>query len=165
MKQQLLNFKTLLLVCLLMAVGGVNALAQDETLNFVGWKFAGASDWTNSYENRIIPGNVISVEMNANKKANTIADCPVTKGKPITVKLKDTDTYTITGVELLLKQWNKKTQTVTLNVSNDGTNYTKNISSTNFSLTADGLKVKSLQFTFSSKDNQVGIKSIKVSNV
>ena len=97
-------------------------MAQDETLNFVGWEFPGATEWKNSYENRTIPGDVISVEMNANRQANTIADCPVTKGKPITVKLKDTDTYTITGVELLLKQWNTKSQTVTLNVSNDGTN-------------------------------------------
>lgn len=162
MKQRLLNFKMLLLICLLMAVGGENALAQDETLNFVGWKFPGASDWTSSYVNRTIPGDVISVEMNANRQANTVADCPVTKGNPIIVKLKDAETYTITGVELLLKQWTTKSQTVTLNVSNDGTNYTKNISSSNFSLTANGLKVKFLKFTFSSSKNQVGIKSIKV---
>lgn len=161
MKQRLLNFKMLLLICLLMAVGGENALAQDETLNFVGWNFSGAKDWTNSYEDRTIPGDVISVDMNANKQANTVADCPVTRGKQIIVKLKDAETYTITGVELLLKQWTTKKQTVTLNVSNDGTNYTKKNSSSNFSLKADGLKVKFLKFTFSST-NQVGIKSIKV---
>ena len=161
MKQRLLNFKMLLLICLLMAVGGENALAQDETLNFVGWNFSGAKDWTNSYEDRTISGDVISVDMNANKQANTVADCPVTRGKQIIVKLKDAETYTITGVELLLKQWTTKKQTVTLNVSNDGTNYTKKNSSSNFSLKADGLKVKFLKFTFSST-NQVGIKSIKV---
>ena len=136
-------------------------MAQDETLNFVGWNFSGAKDWTNSYEDRTISGDVISVDMNANKQANTVADCPVTRGKQIIVKLKDAETYTITGVELLLKQWTTKKQTVTLNVSNDGTNYTKKNSSSNFSLKADGLKVKFLKFTFSST-NQVGIKSIKV---
>lgn len=161
MKQRLLNFKMLLLICLLMAVGGENALAQDETLNFVGWNFSDAKDWTNSYEDRTISGDVISVDMNANRQANTVADCPVTRGKQIIVKLKDAETYTITGVELLLKQWTTKKQTVTLNVSNDGTNYTKKNSSSNFSLKADGLKVKFLKFTFSST-NQVGIKSIKV---
>lgn len=161
MKQRLLNFKMLLLICLLMAVGGENALAQDETLNFVDWKFDGASGWTSSYANHTIPGNIISVEMNANRQTTTVTDCPVTKGKPIIVKLKDTDTYTITGVELLLRQWTTKKQTVTLSVSNDGTNYTNNSSSSNFSLTAAGLKVKFLKFTFSSA-NQVGIKSIKV---
>jgi hypothetical protein len=113
---------------------------------------------------RSVSGNVVDVVFSsANKQNQTITDCPVTKGKPITVSLKDPNNYNITGVKLLLKKWGKKKQTVTLNVSADGKTFTSTSEkSSTFELNASSLTTKALQFTFSSNSNQVGVQSIEI---
>lgn len=113
---------------------------------------------------RSVSGNVVDVVFSsANKQNQTITDCPVTKGKPITVSLKDPNNYNITGVKLLLKKWGKKKQTVTLNVSADGKTFTSTSEkSSTFELNASSLTTKALQFTFSNNSNQVGVQSIEI---
>lgn len=77
--------------------------------------------------------------------------------------MKDLNSYNITGVKLLLKQWGSKNQTVTLNVSADGKNFTSTSEkSSTFVLNASSLTTKALQFTFSSTSNQVGVQSIDI---
>ena len=154
-----------LMLLLIMLMGGVSFAQETESFDFVGWKFAGASSgWTSSYAAHTVKGSDVTVNFSkASKQSGTISDCPVTKGSDITVTLNDQATCTITGIELLLKQWGTKTQTVTLNTSADGKNYTKTTTtSSNFSLTASSLSAKAVKFTFSSTSNQVGIQSIKV---
>lgn len=119
MKQYL---QTTLLLLLTLVIGGGKAVAQQtETFDFVDWKFDGASDWDSSYAEHTVNGTICNVTFNsADKNSSTITDCPVTKGSHITVTLKNTGLYTITGVELKLKQWGSKAQTVTLSTSTDG---------------------------------------------
>lgn len=113
-----------------------------------------------------VSGNVVDVVFSsANKQSSNaiITDCPVTKGQPITVTLKDPNSYNITGVKLLLKKWGSKNQTVTLNVSANGKDFTPTSEkSQNFELNASSLTTKALQFTFSSASNQVGVQSIEI---
>ena len=155
-----------LMLLLIMLMGGVSFAQETESFNFVGWKFDGASDWSQAYTAHTVKGSDVTVNfLKASKQASssTISDCPVTKGSYITVTLNNQETCTITSIELLLKQWSSKTQTVTLNTSADGKNYTKTTTtSSNFSLTASGLSAKAIKFTFSSTSNQVGVQSIKV---
>lgn len=148
-----------------MLMGGVSFAQETESFDFVGWEFEGASSgWGSSYAAHAVKGSDVTVNFSkASKQSSTISDCPVTKGSDITVTLNDQATCTITGIELSLKQWGSKTQTVTLNTSADGKNYTKTTTtSSNYSLTASSLSAKAVKFTFSSTSNQVGIQSIKV---
>lgn len=156
-----------LMLLLIMLMGGVSFAQETESFNFVGWNFDGASSgWSTSYAAHTVKGSDVTVNFSkASKQASTsaISDCPVTKGSDITVTLNNQETCTITSIELLLKQWSSKAQTVTLNTSADGKNYTKTTTnSSNFSLTASGLSAKAIKFTFSSTSNQVGVQSIKV---
>lgn len=159
MKQYLRIFSMLLLM--LIGIGGGDVFGAEETFDFVGWSFDGASSWDSNYKERTVKGTVAStIFASADKNSSTITDCPVTKGGNITVTINSG--YKITGVELTLKQWKTKTQTVTLNTSNDGTTFTPTSkNSSNFSLTASGLSSKAIQFTFSS-DNQVGVQKIVI---
>ena len=150
----------------ILAIGVGWAATKTETFNFVGWQFDGASSWTGTYGAHTVEGSAATVVFaSANKQSDgqNITDCPVTKGGNVTVSLKNMNTDTITGVTIVLKQWGTKTQTVTLNVSNDGQTFTATTEkSSNFSLTATGLSTKAVRFTFSSSSNQVGIKSIEI---
>ncbi len=88
---------------------------------------------------------------------------PVTKGSEITVELNESDSYEITSVTLTLKQWGSKTNTVTLNTSTDGTNFSKtSVSSSTFSLTASDLSAKAIKFTFSNSSNQIGVQALTI---
>lgn len=158
MIKQLRIFATLLLLAV---CGGMNA--TEETFNFVGWNFDGASKWTSAYAKQTVNGTAATVVFDsADKQASTVTDCPVTKGSPITVTLKD-NSNTITAVDIVLKQWTNKAQTVTLNTSTDGSTFSATSStSATFSLSATGLSAKAVKFTFSSSANQVGIQSIKI---
>ena len=156
-----------LMLLLIMLMGGVSFAQETESFNFVGWNFEGASSgWTTGYSAHSVKGPDVTVNfLKASKQASTstISDCPVTKGSDITVTLNNQETCTITSIELLLKQWGSKAQTVTLNTSADGKTYTKTTTtSSKFSLTASGLSAKAIKFTFSSTSNQVGVQSIKV---
>ena len=122
--KHLFTLKSLLLTLVMLC--GLNAWGETETINFVGWKFYGASEWDSNYSTRTISGSAYKVEFaSANKQSSTatITDRPVTKGGDIIVSPLSSD-VTITGVKLTLTQWKTKTQTVTLNVSSDGTTFT-----------------------------------------
>lgn len=164
MKNYLRFLSPVMLLIMAVMFGGGKILAQNsEKFDFVGWKFTTAT-WGNNYAERSVSGNVANVVFKgASKQTQTIKDCPVTKGQPITVTLKDPNSYNITGVKLLLKQWNSKKQTVTLNVSADGKKFTSTSEkSSTFVLNASSLTTKALQFTFSSTSNQVGVQSIEI---
>lgn len=163
MKNYLRFLSPVLLLLMAVMFGGGKILAQtSEKFDFVGWSFT-TDTWPSDYLPHTVSGNVVDVVFsNANKQGQTITDCPVTKGKPITVSLKDPKSYNITGVKLLLKKWGTKKQTVTLNVSANGKDFTSTSEkSSKFELNASSLTAKALQFTFST-DNQVGVQSIEI---
>ena len=167
MKNYLRFLSPVMLLLMAVMFGGGKILAQtSEKFDFVGWKFTTADSWSTNYAQHTVSGNVVDVVFSsANKQSSnaSITDCPVTKGKPITVSLKDPNSYNITGVKLLLKQWGSKNQTVTLNVSANGKDFTPTSEkSPNFELNASSLTTKALQFTFSSTSNQVGVQSIEI---
>lgn len=164
MKNYLRFLSPVMLLIMAVMFGGGKILAQtSEKFDFVGWSFT-TDSWGTNYAKRSVSGNVADVVFaGASKQTLTITDCPVTKGQPITVTLKDPNSYNITGVKLLLKQWNSKKQTVTLNVSADGKTFTSTSEeSSTFELNASSLTTKALQFTFSSTKDQVGVQSIEI---
>lgn len=170
MKNYLRFLSPVLLLLMAVMFGGGKILAQtSEKIDFVGWKFTTADSWSTSYAQHTVSGNVVDVVFSsANKQSSSasITDCPVTKGQPITVTLKDPNSYNITGVKLLLKQWKTNKQTVTLNVSANGKKFTSTSEkSSTFELNASLLTTKALKFTFSnqaSKGSQVGVQSIEI---
>ena len=164
MKNYLRFLSPVLLLLMAVMFGGGKIYAQNsEKFDFVGWKFT-TETWGNNYAERSVSGNVANVVFKgASKQTQTITDCPVIKGEPIVVSLKDLNSYNITGVKLLLKKWGTKNQTVTLNVSADGKKFTSTSEkSSTFVLNASSLTTKALQFTFSSTSNQVGVQSIEI---
>lgn len=98
----------------------------------------------------------------ANKNTSTITDCPVTKGGDVIFKAPSGKN--IKSLTFECTQWTTKAQTITLNTSSNGTDFTAtSTTSSNFTLTASNLSnVRAVKFTFSSASNQVGIKSITV---
>lgn len=165
MKNYLRFLSPVMLLLMAVMFGGGKILAQNsEKFDFVGWKFT-TDSWGTNYAQHTVSGNVADVVFSsANKQSSNtiITDCPVTKGQPITVTLKDPNSYNITGVKLLLKKWGTKNQTVTLNVSADGKTFTSTSEeSSTFELNASSLTTKALQFTFSTS-NQVGVQSIEI---
>lgn len=166
MKNYLRFLSPVMLLLMAVMFGGGKILAQtSEKFDFVGWKFT-TDSWGTNYAQHTVSGNVVDVVFSsANKQSSnaSITDCPVTKGQPITVTLKDPNSYNITGVKLLLKQWKTNKQTVTLKVSANGKDFTPTSEkSPNFELNASSLTTKALQFTFSSTSNQVGVQSIEI---
>lgn len=170
MKNYLRFLSPVMLLLMAVMFGGGKILAQtSEKFDFVGWKFTTADSWTTNYAPHTVSGNVVDVVFSsANKQSSSasITDCPVTKGQPITVTLKDPNSYNITGVKLLLKQWKTNKQTVTLKVSANGKDFTSTSEkSSNFELNASSLTTKALKFTFSnqaSRGSQVGVQSIEI---
>ena len=121
------------------------------------------ASWTTGYSARSFDykGATVSFE-SANKQSGTITDIPVTKGNYVQLELKDA-TKAITSVRLVCRQWNTKAQTITLNAGTSVAGLTNtNITSSNFVLETNELPINSsvVRFTFSSKDNQIGIDSI-----
>ena len=138
---------------------------KEYTFNFGTDEEVSFSSWTSSYMAHTAPYEMATVSFeSANKQSGTITDCPVTKGKSVSIVMNGT--RTIKSFALTLSQWTTKAQTVTLNYSTDGgVNYTAStITSSNFSLSSDDLSsiaegINAIKFTFSSSSNQVGIKS------
>ena len=167
MKNYLRFLSPVMLLLMAVMFGGGKIYAQtSEKFDFVGWKFTTADSWSTNYAQHTVSGNVVDVVFSsANKQSSntSITDCPVTKGKPITVSLKDPNSYNITGVKLLLKQWKTNKQTVTLKVSANGKDFTTTSEkSPTFELNASSLTTKALQFTFSNTNSQVGVQSIEI---
>ena len=167
MKNYLRFLSPVMLLIMAVMFGGGKIYAQNsEKFDFVGWKFTTEEKWSSNYSKHTVSGNVVDVVFSsANKQSGSVSitDCPVTKGQPITVTLKDPNSYNITGVKLLLKPWGTKKQTVTLKVSANGKDFTPTSEkSSKFELNASSLTTKALQFTFSYTSNQVGVQSIEI---
>ena len=160
--------KKLLLSLAAMLTVSTAAFAETTTMDFVGWNFPGADDWTATYEEHSVKFDIATVTFEkADKQSagNLIDDCPVTKGNAVTVVLNDLEAYDITGTTVTLKQWGTKGQTATLEYSGDGSVFTETgTTSDNFVLTNSDLPdgTKAIQITFSSQSNQVGIQSIEL---
>ena len=134
------------------------------TYNFGKDTEVGFSRWDNSYKIRVANYADATVTFeSANKQSSTITDCPVTKGKSVTIVMGDN--RSLKSFDLALKKWSSKAQTVTLHYSKDGGNtYTKtSTTSSNFALAAELPEgTNAIKFTFSSSSNQVGIVSCEL---
>ncbi len=124
------------------------------TLDFVGWNFDGASEWTSSYAEHTVnftDATVYFTKANRQSETMAISDCPVTKGFDIVVTAKSQ----ITSASVLFKQWNTKTKTVNLVVNGE----TK---ATTEAFAFDNVAVGSTTFTlsFTEESNQIGVQSI-----
>lgn len=121
------------------------------------------SSWTNSYTSHTASYEDATVTFSsANKQSGTITDCPVTKGKDVTIVMKDN--RSLKSFALTLKQWTTKAQTVTLHYSTDGgaTYVETSTTSSNFALAAEVPEgTNAIKFTFSTS-NQVGIVSCEL---
>ena len=155
--------RRILSLFLLTLLGVTAGFAATETFDFK-FETMGEEGWASSYAEHTVEGTIADVVFaSANKQASTITDVPVTKGGNVTATLKNINSYKITGVKFVCKQWDSKTQTITLNVSSDGENFTATqTTSDNFTLEATGLDTKAVRFTFSSTSNQVGISSLEI---
>ncbi len=125
----------------------------------------GFSSWRTGYSTRkVIYTNDSVVFTSANRQTTTITDIPVTKGQDIIVKSRDGKK--ISSISLTCRQWENKSQTITLHYSIDGgSSFTSTgMSSTNFKLSYNGFNsnVNAIKFTFSSSNNQIGIESLCV---
>ena len=160
MKKFLLSFLTV-------AAMSSMAFADEATLDFTGWNFDGADQWKEAYEKHTVAFDVATVvfdKADKQRTGNTIDDCPVTKGEPVTVVLNNMENN-ITAVTFNLKQWGSKKQTATLLTSADGSVFTETeTTSDNFTLTSSSLPegTKGVKVEFSSQSNQVGISSIVI---
>ena len=131
-------------------------------------KIDGFSSWGNSYAKHIVTYSDAKVTFEAaSKQTSNVTDCPVTKGKYVTLVM--TDGSTLSSVEWVCKQWTTKTQTITLHYSTDGGNtYTSTgVTSTNFTISSNSLPTgtNAVKITFSSTSNQVGISSCTITKV
>ena len=155
--------RRILSLFLLTLLGITAGFAATETFDF---KFETMEDegWGSNYAEHTVEGTIANVVFaSANKQTSTITDVPVTKGGNVTATLNNINSYKITGVKFVCKQWSSKPQTITLNVSSDGETFTATqTTSDDFTLEATGLDTKAVRFTFSSTRNQVGISSLEI---
>ena len=131
-------------------------------------KIEGLSSWGSSYSEHIVTYSDAKVTFEAaSKQTSNVTDCPVTKGKYVTLVM--TDGSTLSSVEWVCKQWTTKTQTITLHYSTDGGNtYTSTgVTSTNFTISSNNLPTgtNAVKITFSNSSNQVGISSCTITKV
>ncbi|MBR5327463.1 MAG: Ig-like domain-containing protein [Paludibacteraceae bacterium] len=134
-------------------------------------KIDGFSSWPTSYANGM--GDVVYTEATvkftgAIKQAQTITDCPVTKGGQVQLVLNEAYAdRDITNITFVCRQWGTKAQTITLHYSTDkGVNYTTTeITSTDFTISSAELPegTNAVKITFFSSSNQVGIESVTFS--
>ena len=155
--------RRILSLFLLTLLGITAGFAATETFDFK-FETMGEEGWTSNYAEHTVEGTIANVVFaSANKQTSTITDVPVTKGGNVTATLNNINSYKITGVKFVCKQWGSKTQTITLNVSSDGETFEETqTTSDNFTLEATGLNTKAVRFTFSSTRNQVGISSLEI---
>lgn len=157
-----LHFKSLLLLAV-MLLGAGSAWAEEVTYDFT--KIDGFSEWSTSYsEHSIDYAEAIVTFASADKNGATITDQPVTKGQPVSIVMKGTNT--ISKASFTCTQWAKKAQTITLNYSTDGgkSYKTTGVTSTTFTISSDELPAgtNAVQITFSNSSNQVGIASATI---
>lgn len=123
------------------------------------------ASWGTSYENHTLSyteADVVFEGANKQGAGNTITDIPVTKGKSVSLVMKNS--AKISAVTFKCRQWGTKAQTITLHYSTDGgTTYTSTgVTSNNFEISSSSLPTgtNAAKITFSSSSNQVGIESV-----
>lgn len=139
---------------------------DNETLSLLNWEFDGASTWDSNYLIRTVNFTSATIKFtSANKQKSNITDCPVTKGQPVELIMKDGKT--LISVTVNLKQWTTKAQTASLYTSVDGgSSYSSEpvATSSDFLLSATELPsgTNAVKVEFSIKSNQVGIESFEI---
>lgn len=135
----------------------------DETYDFT--KINDFNEWGNKYSEHTVeyPTATVTFEA-ASKQQQTITDCPVTKDKSVTLKMKDDKT--ISKIKFVFKQWATKTQTASLFYSTDGgTTYSETAyaESSEFLIETELPEgTDAVKITFSSSSNQIGIESASI---
>ena len=149
----------------LLEVGNNNCEAIYNFVNNVNF-----NTWDTRYEERVLnytDAKVIFESADKQQSGSTIADRPVTKGKPVSLVM--TDGSTLSSVTWVCQQWSDKPQTITLHYSTDGgESYTSTgVTSSNFTISSDNLPAgtNAVKITFSSSSNQVGITSCYIEKV
>lgn len=139
---------------------------DNETLSLLNWEFDGASTWDSNYIIRTVNFTSATIKFtSANKQTSNITDCPVTKGQPVELIMKDGKA--LISVTVNLKQWTTKAQTASLYTSVDGgSSYSSEpvATSSDFLLSVTGLPsgTNAVKVEFSSQSNQVGIESFEI---
>lgn len=128
----------------------------------------GFTEWGSSYsKHEVTYSDAVVTFAFANQNSQTITDQPVTKGGDVSLVL--TDGMNIATVKWVCTKWGSKTQTITLHYSKDGGKvYTSTeITSSDFTISSDNLPAgtNAVKITFSSSNNQVGIKSCTITKV
>jgi len=152
-----------------MPSGGVNVsatfIAKVET-NYVYdfMNIDGFDDWGTTYTSHVVEYDQGTVTFaKHDKNGQTITDCPVSKGDPVTFVLGLDGEITSAAFECV--QWASKTQTITLYYSTDGGNEfaTTEVSSNNFSIAVAELPAgtNAIKLVCSSS-NQIGFKSMSL---
>ncbi len=124
------------------------------TLDFVGWNFDGAAEWSSAYAEHIVnfdDATVYFTKADKQPEGNAIDDCPVTKGFDIVV----TAQSQIVSTSVLFKQWNTRTKTASIVV--DGTAV-----ATTETFAFENVAIGSTSYTisFTEENNQVGLQTI-----
>ncbi len=154
--------------------------AQTVTLNC--GEISGFDSWKSSYDAHIVDtlGCIFNFDGASNQDDNQpINDIPVFKGSKsgisntLSIVLKDA-TKQITAINLKARQWisnkqdgttNPKPQTITLNTSFDGVNFSATtVTSDTFSISSNTLPTNTVgvKFSFDPKKDQIGIESITI---
>lgn len=160
-------FLTIAMIVSLAAVMVMSSSAASKEVSFDFTAIEDFSSWDSAYSEHIVSNDEATVVFtSADRQANNITTMPVIRNKATDnaeIICTVNEGMFITGVELECVQWNTKEQTIILNTSVDGTNFTETgIESATFSLSADniGEGVTAIKFTFAKAENQIGIKSL-----
>jgi hypothetical protein len=124
------------------------------TLDFVGWNFDGAADWTQSYAEHTVnfdDATVYFTKADRQPEGNAIDDCPVTKGYDIVVTAKSQ----IVSTSVLFKQWNTKPKTASIVVDGNAVAETDAFAFENVAIGATSYTI-----TFNETSNQIGLQTI-----
>lgn len=121
MKKALLNFKTLLLVCLLMAVGGVNSWAKDSTLG-PDWNALFGTDYNGAFQEKINLSGTntdgVSITFNSGTTKNGyIKNGDIRAYKGYTITIKAPSNCTISAIKSV-KGGNPKNQGTSMTADN-----------------------------------------------
>lgn len=161
---------SILLFCMVSMVASANktyTFQLTDNWDALGTTYGDTTAWTNTYTTHTLTLDGCTLELKMyDKQSATITDCPVTKGGDATFTLSNANAN-ILSAEIQCEQWNTKAQTVTLNSSTDGTEFTAtSFKSYDFEPLVGTFEasegIKAVRWTFNSTKNQVGVKYITV---
>lgn len=147
-----------------------DATTKKDTFDFAFTEI-GDTGWGTSYSDHSVSSTIATVSLGKTSKQSStsaIPNHPVAsgvKGSYVTYSLNDDakTLYTISAVSLVCRQWSSVTQTITLNLPNDsGVFEATDITSDDFTLSADNLSTSAVKFTFNASNKQIGIEALTV---